>query len=49
MVERIEEEIKGWIEGKEMDEKGNGRVSGGIGQHLRGESGGELKGLMEGI
>lgn len=22
MVERIEEEIKGWIEGKEMDEKG---------------------------
>lgn len=29
MVERIEEEIKGWREGKEMDEKGNGAVSGG--------------------
>lgn len=29
MVERIEEEIKGWREGKEMDEKGNGGVSGG--------------------
>lgn len=49
MVERIEEEIKGWIEGKEMDDKRNGRVSGGIGGHGRRELGRELKGLMEGI
>lgn len=29
MVERIEEEIKGWRERQEMDEKGNGGVSEG--------------------
>lgn len=25
--------VGGWLEGKEMDDKGNGRVSGGIGWH----------------
>lgn len=48
MAERLEEEIKGWIEGKEMDDEKNGGVSGGIGGRRR-ELGRELKGLMEGL
>lgn len=49
VVERGEEEIKGETEWKEMEDEGNGRVSGGIGWHGRREMRRELKGLMEGI